>query len=400
MHVLRPPSIAAAFPAALALAAAAPADAQAVPSGAVFANELNSYPSLGVHQGDLVDRATDCAMPSLAGSVLECRVAPVHVWGQLDYQARRASGDAEAGTSRSKRFGGLLGIDARAGAAVVVGGAVGYLSNRLRDERSGDRVSGTGWTGGLYADFDPGPLYVKGLATYSALNGRSAREVGPLAARATGRPDARMWTLGLHGGARFPMGGRSVLTPYLDLDYVHARLNGFAESDGGGAGLTIESSSSSHAFVTGGVKWATEVGGVVPEVDLAYRYRFGSARSRVGAFFTLDPQNRFDLVSAAQGRGGFLAGLSVGRKLGGVDVRIGYEGEFGGGVTSHSGNLKLVVPIGGHVDDVPDLLPPALEPPPEPQTQTCPDGSVVGAAATCAPARTPPPAPAPVERGA
>ena len=39
-----------------------------------------------------------------------------------------------------------------------------------------------------------------------------------------------MWTLGLHGGARFPMGGTSVLTPYLNLDYVHAKMDEFIES--------------------------------------------------------------------------------------------------------------------------------------------------------------------------
>ena len=54
--------------------------------------------------------------------------------------------------------------------------------------------------------------------------------------------------------------------------------------------------------------------------------------------------------------GPFLAGVSIGGKIGPVDLRIGYEGEFNGDVTSHSGNFKFVLPLGGH----------AAPPPPPP----------------------------------
>jgi hypothetical protein len=364
-------------------------------SGSAFANYLNSFPSLGVHEDDLVDHATNCEIPSLAGSVLECRLAsPIHVWGQLDYQTRKADGDIKAGTSRSKRFSGLLGIDANLGNQAIVGGDVGYLSNNLHDNQFSDDIKGKGWTGGLYAVYDPGAFYLKGLGTYSSLNGDSTRNIdfAPLAtgatfaARPTGHPDVKMWTVGVHGGARFPTSASSVITPYLNLDYVNAKLDGFDESNGNGAALTIESSKSNHTFLTGGVKWATQIGGVVPEINLGYRMRFGASRSTIGAFFTPDPENNFDVVSAAQRRGDFLAGISVGGKLGPVDVRVGYEGEFGGGITSHSGNFKFVLPFGGHAAPPP---PPVVAPPPPPPV----------AAPPLPPPPPPPPLPAPVERG-
>ena len=70
-------------------------------SGSAYANYLQSFPSLGVHYNDLIDHATNCEVPALAGSVLECRTsAPIHVWGQLDYQWRKADGDIEAGTTK------------------------------------------------------------------------------------------------------------------------------------------------------------------------------------------------------------------------------------------------------------------------------------------------------------
>jgi hypothetical protein len=350
-------------------------------SGSVYANYLNSFPSLGVHENDLTDHATNCEIPALAGSVLECRAsAPIHVWGQLDYQTRKADGDIEAGQTRSKRFTGLLGIDANVGNSAIVGGDIGYLTNHVRDRQFGDSVRGKGWTGGLYAVYDPGSFFLKGVTTYSSLNGHSRRNIDfaglgngtTFAASPTGGPDVKMWTGGLHGGARFPMGASSVLTPYLNYDYVHAKLDGFDESNGNGAELTVDSGHSNHSFLTGGVKWATQLGGVVPEVNVGYRYRFGNERSAFHGWFTPDPENDFDIVSAAQKKGTFLAGLSVGGKMGPVDIRIGYEGEFNGNVTSHSGNFKFVLPLGGH----------AAPPPPPPP----------------APVGAPPP-PAPVERG-
>jgi uncharacterized protein with beta-barrel porin domain len=346
-------------------------------SGSVYANYLQSFPSLGVHENDLTDHATNCEIPALAGSVLECRASsPIHVWGQLDYQTRKADGDIEAGTTRSKRFTGLLGVDATVANSAIVGIDAGYLTNHVRDNQFGDTAKGEGWTAGAYAVYDPGSFYLKGVTTYSDLNGKSRRHIdfsglatgASFAATPTGSPDAKMWTFGLHGGARLATGAASVFTPYLNYDYVNAKLKGFSEDGGNGAELTVDHGHSNHSFLTGGVKWATQLGGVVPELNVGYRYRFGNERSSVHTYFTSDPENDFDIVSAAQKKGTFLAGLSVGGKIGAVDVRIGYEGEFNGDVTSHSGNFKFVLPLGGHKAAPPPPPPPApvMAPPPPP----------------------------------
>jgi outer membrane autotransporter protein len=344
-------------------------------SGSAYANYLNSFPSLGVHYNDIVDHATNCEVPALAGSVLECRASsPIHIWGQLDYQTRKVDGDLEAGDNRSKRFSGLVGVDAKVGDAAILGVDGGYVTNHLDDSQFGDTVKGKGWQAGAYAVYDPGPFYLKGMTTYSSLNGDSTRHINfsglgtgvSFAGNPQGSPDVKMWTVGLHGGARLPMGGSSVVTPYVNLDYVNAKMDGFTETGGNGADLTVFNAKSDHTFVTGGVKWATQMGGVVPEVNLGYRYRFGDRHSGFTAqFFDGSPATdcTFDIVSATQKRGTFLAGLSVGGKMGPVDLRIGYEGEFNGDVTSHSGNFKIVLPLGGHAAPPP---PPALVAPPPP----------------------------------
>src|SRR6185295_13287785 len=99
------------------------------------------------------------------------------------------------------------------------------------------------------------------------------------------------------------------------LDYVHAKMDEFIETGGTGAELHLGNNKSNHAFLTGGVKWATQMGGVVPELNLGYRYRFGDKRSDFHGFFTPDPENDFNIISAAQGRGQMIAGVSVGGKI-------------------------------------------------------------------------------------
>ena len=160
----------------------------------------------------------------------------------------------------------------------------------------------------------------------------------------------------------------SVLTPYLNYDYVNAKLKGFTETNGGGADLTVYNSRSKHSWLTGGVKWAAQIGGIVPEVNLGYRYRMGSSRSKFSAAFLGDEHCEFDIISASQKRGTFLAGLSVGGKMGAVDLRIGYEGEYNSDITSHAANFKFVLPLGGRA--APAKVPAAtnvpLPPPPAP----------------------------------
>ena len=59
---------------------------------------------------------------------------------------------------------------------------------------------------------------------------------------------------------RFPLGGgNSVLTPYLNLDYVNAKLQGFTETGLEGANLTVFGGKSDHTFLTGGA-WSAANG--------------------------------------------------------------------------------------------------------------------------------------------
>lgn len=398
-----------------ALGVALPAQAQAFDaaayplaldqlSGRGYAAYVESYNSLGYHYNAILDRATDCEIPPLAGLALECRTSPIHLWGQIDYQWRKKDGDLEVTNYHADRWSALLGFDVNVSSLAVLGLSVGKVDNDvdLRDS-STSSIKGDGWQLGAYGVFDPGRFYIKALTTYSSYDGEARRIIdftpfgGTIVGEVTGDPDVRLWTFGLHGGYRIPMGPTSVITPFLNYDYTNAKLRDFREGGATGAELIVNGGGAKHSWLTGGVKWAGQFGGIVPEAKLGYRHMFGDRRESFSANFVGFEEDRdFDILSTTEKAGAVIAGLAAGGKIGMVDMRIGYEGAYNNDVTEHSAFLKLIVPLGGSAPE--PLLPP---PPPATQaTQTCPDGTAIVATEMCpAPPPPPPPAAPPPERG-
>jgi len=207
-----------------------------------------------------------------------------------------------------------------------------------------------------------------------------------------------MLTLGGHFGYRMALGSASALTPYVNVDYTRVKMERFFE--GGlnaaeatydtGVNLGVANAHENRTAVTGGIKWAADMGGVVPELNVGYRYIFGDRRSNFRAAFfngVDDFGDDFTIQSEAERRGGFLAGLSLGGMAGPVDVRVGYEGLFNGTSTSHAGNFRLVLPLGARA--VAPLPPVEVAPPPPPAPEPVVEQ----------PAPPPPPPPAEGERG-
>jgi len=194
---------------------------------------------------------------------------------------------------------------------------------------------------------------VKGALSYSWLSGDSTRHIdfqglvpgSNFAALAKAKPDATLFTAALHAGARVPTGNKSFATPYVGIDYIRASLEAFHEDGANAASLVVGGGTSSHAFATAGVKWTSELGSIVPQFNLAYRHRFGDERSAIDERFAAGGDD-FSIISAAQKRDSYIAGLSLGGTIGRMNVSVSYEGEFSSDVTNQSGSVKLVLPLG------------------------------------------------------
>jgi outer membrane autotransporter protein len=245
-----------------------------------------------------------------------------------------------------------IGGDAVVGEDMVAGISLTKVSNRL-DFRDGGRWKADGYQLGTYGVIDRGSFYAKAMASYGWFNGDSRRIVdwstsgGDLAGTLTGKPDARLWTVGARFGYRVPLGDTSQLTPFVNIDHSSATLEGFTETGLSEAALTVEESSSSRTAVTVGTKWAGDLGGVVPQLELGYRHLFGDRRAAFDAAFAEAPGSDFSIVSAAEKHGSFLAGASLGGQVGSFDVRVGYRGLFDGLNKFHSANFRLTLPLGG-----------------------------------------------------
>lgn len=380
-------------------------------TGAAYAGYLQSFSSLGVNYDNVLDRASECDAPVHFGSILECRATKVRLWGQVDYQYRKADGDVELSGYRADRHAFLAGIDAAVAPAVVAGMSIGKVDNDVDYRNFFGTIDSSGYQAGLYAVYDRGTFFLKAIGTYNWFNGRAHRSVDwgaldpALGFEGTidSHPDVDMYTLGLHGGVRLKTSATSVLTPYVSYDYTHAELGSFTETGLAGANLTVFGGQEKHNWLTGGIKWTAAVGAIVPAIDFGYRHMFGERRGAFDAAFLGDKAAAFNIVSASQKADAVLAGLSLGGTVGRVDLRIAYEGAFNSSYREHSGMLKAVLPLGGdprRVAPAAVAYPPAPPPSPvAPATQTCSDGTTILATDTCPMLPPPPPAPPPVTQG-
>jgi len=123
-------------------------------------------------------RPCTSTVPALAGSALECRTAPMHLWAQLDYDRLKKDGDLNLEGYHSDRWSALIGFDANVGPTAVLGISGGYVRNEANTNDFGSSdIKGDGWQVGAYGVYDPGAFYVKALGTYSHFSGDSRRRV-------------------------------------------------------------------------------------------------------------------------------------------------------------------------------------------------------------------------------
>ena len=124
----------------------------------------------------------------------------------------------------------------------------------------------------MSADF-----YIRGIGSYSSLDGDSDRDVsiGTIVGTIAGDPDVNVWSFYLEGGGRFDVSEDSWVTPYVALDYTSMKLKSFTEESVTGANLDFDSQTESQFSGILGVKWTGNFGGIIPEAKLAYRHNFG-----------------------------------------------------------------------------------------------------------------------------
>ena len=146
-------------------------------SGSVYANYLQSFPSLGVHHNDILAKATDCEVPAWLVRCSSAARRPRSTCGARPTisGARRMATMRRARPSRSA-VRGVVGVDTTVGGAGS-SAARSAMSRTTSRQQFGDEVDAGGFQVGLYGVYDPGTFYVKAMTTYSWYDGDSDRNI-------------------------------------------------------------------------------------------------------------------------------------------------------------------------------------------------------------------------------
>lgn len=288
-------------------------------------------------------------------------------WGELDSTSNFIGYDA-------KNWAALLGVDYRFGNGLQLGVFGGYRNVDVDFDIQSSSVDSDGFQLGLTGAYDVGDFYIRGVASYSSLNGDSERQIligsgpGLVSGTAVGEPDTRTWSFYGEAGARFDM-GKSWLTPFVAIDHTAIKLRSFTETGVPGANLAADSQTNSQTSGLVGLKWAGNFGGIVPEAKIAYRHDFGSRFYGVDLRFADAPAGSNFRKAEPYDRGSIVAGLSLAGVISDrVTGRIGWQGRFNDEVQDHAVYGSLTFKFGG-AKPAPEPAPapePVPPPPPEP----------------------------------
>ena len=164
-----------------------------------------------------------CRTPSYGG----------RVWIMGRWNSAKLDSNDNAIGYDADNWAGTLGGEYRMG-NFAIGAFVGYrnVDVDFPDALVGSSIEANGWQLGLTAKYDVGDLYIRGIGSYSSLDGDSERgiSIGTIVGSALGDPDVNVWSFYAEGGGRFNVGESSWLTPYVAIDYTSMKLRSFTES--------------------------------------------------------------------------------------------------------------------------------------------------------------------------
>ena len=138
--------------------------------------------------------------------------------------------------------------------------------------------------------------------------------------------------------------GGVALEPVAGLAVTHLSDEGYEETGAGGAGLDVDSRGTTSVRSTLGARATlVETGAMRLGASLAWAHEWADTDRVVDAAFA-GGGGAFQIQGAEVSRDSALIGASVGVALGqGVDLTIGYDGQFGTDDTAHGLEARLKI---------------------------------------------------------
>ena len=249
-------------------------------------------------------------------------------------------------------YGGLLfGADTAIGERWQAGGAFSYTNASIRNtgDTDGDsmRVNAYGLIG--YASYAGSPWYVNlsAGAVQQDYDTSRALNFSGFSGQAKGEFTGKQYIARAEAGYPLAMGAYT-LTPLANLTYSRLRQNGYTETGGNGAALSVGDTHLTSVTSDLGAKieraFSTAYGTVVPYLQLTWRHEYGNAQQRINASFAADPTGETGFTTTGASPAADMGVLSAGVTLlraNNLSLTARYTLQAAPHFVSHTGGVRL-----------------------------------------------------------
>lgn len=232
--------------------------------------------------------------------------------------------------------GVTTGIDYRFTEQLVLGGALGYAntSNDYSSSR-GNMTSDTTTLSFYGSYYTLRNVYLDWIVSYGGNNYNSTRNIvySGINTQTQGDANGNQLATSLSLGTDI-VRDAWLFTPYLRVDYVAARINGYVENGGNGLALAYDGQnvyslvSAAAARVSRAISTASGV--YTPSVHLEWEHQYRADQRLITARFAEDPSASFQITTDSPGRDYFNLGAALAATWpGGRSAFITYETVLG-----------------------------------------------------------------------
>jgi outer membrane autotransporter protein len=283
------------------------------------------------------------------------RATDIALWGQI-FGGRATQGERQAISGYHANYRGLLlGADTAVSDTVRAGGLFSAAKTSVASDgdNTGSSANVNSYGLSAYATYTGEPWYVNAMAgaihqQYSTVRSISYSSFSGIA---NGGFNGQQYSTSLHAGYPLSLNAwlpGATLTPIAGLSYSTLRADGYTESGGNGAALTVKSATSNSLKSELGAKlensFDTSYGKLLPSVQLGWRHEFKDGAMQTGASFVADSTGSTAFVSKGASAVANLGVLNIGATLlqsQSLSLSAKYTLEAGGGYTAQTGSVQV-----------------------------------------------------------
>jgi len=255
---------------------------------------------------------------------------------------------------RANYRGLLIGGDSLVSDTLRVGALVNAAKTSLSSDgdNTGSSVNINNYGVTAYASYSGSPWYINAQVGFAHQQYSTTRVIDytGFSGVANGSFNGRQYTTSVQAG--YPLAldawlSDATLTPIAGLSYSTLRQDGYTETGGNGAALTVKSSSVNSLKSELGAKlersFETSHGKLMPSLQLGWRHEYRGGRAHAGASFAADSTGSTAFVTQGAAPIADLGVLTLGMTLlqgKQLNLTARYTLESGGGYKAQTGSLQ------------------------------------------------------------